>query len=141
MTEMPVGGFMQLDGLADAKPDPLAPIGQYSTTIMDVKSMKSQAGKPMLTCEIRINAQAPGGLSFGTVYHRLSLPAPGDTDKARNFKLLMIKSFLALYQITFDNSGFDASQLVGATSTDSVIEIEEYQGRKQNTLNVALLQN
>lgn len=121
--------------------------GRYNLQVIECKNAvtgekSKHPGSPqfIVTIGFMDEPNAPNMTQF------LSLPHSEDNQKSANFKVLLLKRFLTLFNIPFDPSGIDtekmAMDMVGATANAEVTLSEpDDNGNVYNRLVVPRLRN
>jgi|SRR5712664_132990 len=110
--------------VADAREDELVPEAQYDLTIESADEQDSKKGKPQIMCMITVDNPPSTVSSPAPIFHYISLPHPDDEPKASRFKLRMIRRFLEVFNIPFEDNGFDSDDLQGAKGSCLVAQQE-----------------
>lgn len=114
MTFIPVN----LDEAQEAKP---APEGRYELQITACKEAKTgpnskRPGSPQFLVSLGFVDQP----NTPNITHFVSLPNEDDEPSAMNFKMLLLRRFLTLFNVPYDTAGIDtekmAMDMVGATA-------------------------
>jgi len=102
---------INLNDVSEPRP---VPNGRYDLVIASVEeTVTKEKGKPQLKISIGIQ----GHDDAPNLMHYSGLPAEGDEPRSAQFKALMLKRFLALFSIPFDNGGFSLDDFPGATAS------------------------
>lgn len=112
--------------------------GRYALCILNVEETKTkEKGKPQLLIEIGFEDQ-PSAMNMR---HYIGLPSPGDEPKTSNFKTLLLKRFCALFQIPYDDRGFDTDSMLGARVTAEVTLSDPEEDSQRRTFNRLVVPN
>lgn len=114
--------FVKL-ALDDTKEPETVPEGVYDLRIVKAQDTESKKGNPMTVITIRI--EDAGIKNAAPVIHYMTYPDADLPDDQKNFRLLDIKRFLAVFGIPFDPHGFDTDALQGATAQKVMLVQEE----------------
>ena len=125
--------FLELGGIDDVKELPIAAEGEYELVISKADGETKDNGVYQIRCMIEIQ----GDEKYAPIFHYLTMPGGDDDDEKRGFKLLFIKRFLTLFDITVDG-GFDEESLVGARGLCNVTQ-DEYEGNTTNKIQLPRL--
>lgn len=118
-----------------AEPKPV-PNALYDLEIVSAESVSSQKGQPQVEVHLGIKGHEDAPI----VRHYISLPSEGDdADKKRN-KLLFAKRFCHLFNIPYDETGFDTDDFVGSKARCE-LTTEERNGATYNRLNLPRLKD
>ena len=99
---------LNLNEITESRP---VPNGKYDLVIASAEEKTAKSGAPMIVCSLGIE----GHTDAPNVTHFISLPDGSDATKD-NFKGLMLKRFLTMFSIPFDEDGFDLDVFSGATA-------------------------
>jgi hypothetical protein len=105
--------------LNGVKEPEIAPEGEYDLRIVKVKDDETSKGEPMTTLTIRI--EDPEVKNPAPFQHFITYPNGGEYDEMRG---LEIKRLLNLFDVGFDEGGFDSDELLGKTARCLVIQEE-----------------
>lgn len=125
----------------------VAPAGRYQLQITEAKVTKTGANsKRPDSPQYRVSIGFPENPEFQNFSHFISLPHEDDDAKSSNFKVLLLKRFLELFQVRYDNNGFDleglAMEMTGATANAEVgVSEPNDNGDTFSTLRVPRLRN
>lgn len=88
--------------------------GRYDLSISSAEEgLSKEKKKPMITTYLNID----GHPTAPNVRHSISLPADGDEPKSKEFKMLLLRRFLTLFNIPYDSNGFNIEDFPGATAS------------------------
>lgn len=91
--------------VAEARESRLLPEGEYNLRIAEVEEGEGKtSGKPLLRVLIEIVGE---GDDVEPIFHNVSLATPEDEPKSAKFKLRMIRRLLAVFNLPFEDNGFD----------------------------------
>jgi hypothetical protein len=110
--------------IADAKEDELVPEGGYELRIADVQDKDSKKGDAMLQIMIEVTNPPAQIQAPAPIFHYVSLPNEKDDAKTTQYKLKMIRRLLSVFNVPFEDNGFNSDDLNGATGTCLVIQQE-----------------
>ena len=96
--------------VADATEGYFVDEDEYDLRIVSAEEKDSKKGKPMIECVIEI-VEHPDA---EPVFHYVNLVHPEDSEKARKFKLRMTRRFLEVFNVPYQDDGFDSDDLNGA---------------------------
>lgn len=118
MTFIPVN----LDTAEEQKP---APEGNYALQITQcVEAKTGPNSKNPGSPQFKVTLGFEGRPEIPNITHFISLPAENDEPDSMNFKMLLLRRFLALFNIPYDPAGIDtermAMDMVGATANVDV---------------------
>ena len=123
-------------GFADAAEPQIVPEEMYDLVI---SKATHNADKNNVLCIIEIE-NAPDGTNPASIFHYVNLPK-GEDDAKDAFSSLMIKRLLTTFEVPFEDTGFDPSDLVGATASNCLVGQDEYEGRVKNVLKLPALED
>ena len=108
--------------LNDAVESQPVPNGRYSLTITACEETKTkELGKPQYRVSIGFDEQP----TAPNLTHFVGLPTESDEPNKMQFKMLLLKRFLALFDIPYDSKGIDteklAMEMVGRKCTAEVV--------------------
>jgi hypothetical protein len=110
--------FLEFD-LDDVKEAGPAPTGKYELQITGAVEAETKAGAPMLVATLGFTDTS---LHYNTFKHNITLPVEGD-EKAE-FKKLMLKRFLAAFDVPF-RPGMDSATLtVNMIAQTAFVEVK-----------------
>ena len=114
------------------EPQPV-PIGEYDLTIASAEYVEE---KNYILVSIGIDAHpdAPN------IRHYVSFPKDGDDERKANMKNLMMKRFLAAFDIDYSSDEIDTDEWIGQQATLEV-NIEENEGNMYNRLKLPRLKD
>lgn len=118
-------------GLKDAKEAEHVPEGEYDLRIVKAEDKKSKAGNPMTAVTIRI--EDPNYPNAQLLNHFLNYPT-GDA-VADPLRLRDIARFLTLFEVAYQDDGFNSEDLVGQTARGLLTIEDGDNGQKFNRLN------
>jgi hypothetical protein len=118
MTFIPVN----LDEAQEQKP---AAIGRYNLTVTNAEERVSgENSKRPGSPQFLVNLGFVDEPNVPNISHWISLPHEDDTPAGRNFKMLLLRRFLAVFNIPYDSAGIDTERMVndmlGATANCEV---------------------
>lgn len=122
MTFIPVN----LDDAVEAKP---VPNGRYPLQITDCKVAQTGPGsKRPGSPQFRVSIGFQGDVNAPNITHFISLPHEDDEQSSSQYKALMLKRFLSLFNVPYDSRGIDVDQMamemVGASAEAEVVQDE-----------------
>lgn len=123
--------FIPVDVTGTTEPKAVAN-GRYDLSISSAEEgLSKEKKKPQVVCYVNIEGhpEAPN------VRHNISIPAAGDEDKSKVFKMLLLKRFLTLFKIPYDANGFNVEDFIGARASAELIltEVDE-KGNQYNEI-------
>lgn len=121
--------FIEMPGINDAKEPKVVPEGVDYDLIITSAKLKEKEGKQNVLIVLEIE----GYPDAGNVMHNLSLIGANDEEETRKFKLLMAKRFFHQFGIEADG-GFEIEQLVGHRASGCKLQVDIYEGQKNNKL-------
>lgn len=107
--------------------------GRYNLSISSAEEgTGKESKKPLIVAYIAIE----GHPDAPNIRHSMSLPHPDDEPKTRIFKDLLIRRFLEMFSIPYDERGFDTDEMVGATCPNAEVRLTEVdeKGNQYNEL-------
>ena len=122
MTFIPVN----LDDAVEAKP---VPNGRYplQITACDVAKTGPNSKRPG-SPQFKVSIAFQGDVNAPNITHFISLPHEEDEPSSAQYKALMLKRFLALFNVPYDPRGIDvdamAMEMVGAQAEAEVVQDE-----------------
>jgi hypothetical protein len=99
---------INLAAVEESKPVPAG--AKYNLVVTEAEEAKSKAGNSQISVSIAIE----GHDNAPNLRHFISLPQPGDEPGKANYKALLLKRFLVLFQIPFNGAEFDTNDFAGA---------------------------
>jgi len=135
--------FIDVNLGEDVKEAEAAPEGEYELLVDDVYEYDKEYDDGTTGRLIRVKhlIQDTGDVTYKPVYHYLSLPNESDDRDKVQMKLLMIKRYLTMAGIPFDQSGFNVEDLYGARFTAKLTqEVYEATGDISNSIQVPRLE-
>jgi hypothetical protein len=113
--------FIQ-QAIADARESNLVPEAEYDLRIADYEEKDSKkSGKPMISVMIEILNQ---GEDVEPIFHNISLVTDEDEPKTAKFKLRMQRRFLNVFNIPFEDNGFNTDDFANAEGRCLVVQQE-----------------
>lgn len=107
--------FIEMN-LDDVQEPQTAPEGEYELVIDNAEvGLSKTSGKPRIAVRIAFDCHP----ELQSMLHFISLPTEDDDPSSANFKKLMLKRFLYLFNIPCDG-GFNVEDLFGARATAAV---------------------
>lgn len=109
----------------DVKEPQPVPSGRYNLqiTAAEVAQSGAQSKRPG-SPQFKVTIGLPEDLNAPNITQFISLPHEEDEKKSADYKALLLKRFLVLFNVPFDNSGVDpekmAMEMVGCTATAEV---------------------
>ncbi len=115
-----VEGFINLGGNPDdvVEPKPVRS-GMYSLTIEGAEAIRE--GNNLVALRVRIGFDNVADAA--TMFHNISLPQPGDDEKKKNFKLLLIKKFIELFKIPHQGGQINTMDFAGCHCDNGRVEL------------------
>lgn len=125
----------------DAKEPVVAPEAEYDLRIFKVEEKKTGdkskiPGEPMLL--VMINIEEPGE-SYAPIFHNLMLLTSKTPEEHHSLYKLGVQRFLAAFNISGDDGGFDTDDFVGATGRMLVTQGEDDKGDPRNEIKLPRL--
>jgi len=112
--------FIPMDGLGNVKEAGLIETEDIYPLIVKSAERKTHAnGKNYIQVIVEVQGQEE---SVQGIFNNLWLPMDGDEDKAREFKMLMIRRFCAAFEIPTDE-GVNVQDFVGAQADLPVVKV------------------
>lgn len=121
--------------------------GRYNVQITECKIVATGPNSKVPgSPQFRVSIGFPDDSGLQNFSHFISLPNEQDEPKSANFKVLLLKRFLELFNVPYDTNGIDtermAMDMVGATANAEVKLTEPNdEGNVYNTLVVPKLRN
>lgn len=130
---------LNLDDAKEAKP---VPGGHYDLVITSCEeTLTKEKQKPQFKMAIQIE----GHDDAPPVYHYQGIPSESDEPQAQQFKMLLLKRFLKLFNVPYSAEGIDteklAMDLVGSRANAELQLGEPYNGNVSNVLVVPRLKD
>lgn len=137
--------FIQMP-IADAVEQDLVPEGEYDLQITDVEEKDSKNGVPMLQCTIQVMNPPATVKEPAPIWHYITLPDSDDDAKKAAFKLRMLRRFLEVFSIPFEDNGFNSEDLNGAqgrclVAQQEIMRDERPTGEYSHTLRLPKFKN
>lgn len=125
----------------DAKEPVVAPEAEYDLRIFKVEEKKTGdkskvPGEPMLL--VMINIEEPGE-SYAPIFHNLMLLTNKTPEEHHQLYKLGVQRFLAAFNISGDDGGFDTDDFVGSTGRMLVTQGEDNEGNPRNEIKLPRL--
>lgn len=98
--------------VADAQEDKPLPEGEYDLTIKNAEVKTSKKGKNMV--QVLLICDDPDFKNSQPISHFIMLPEKDD--EYRDLHLRNMKRFLTLFNVPFEDNGFDTDDLVGQSA-------------------------
>lgn len=119
--------------LDDVSEQTVAPSGRYELQITSCTEMRSKkTDMPML----KVSLGFLGDNNFMNLNHFVNLPSENDDPDSAKFKALLLRRFLALFNVKYDSRGIDteklAMEMVGA-SAEAEVKQETLPPREDST--------
>lgn len=125
--------------IKDAQEDKVVPEGNYDLVITSVQEKDSKNGEPMLACLIKIEGEE--GQSAKPIFHYIMLPsdkgAEPDAKYPNTRRLRDMRRFLEVFEVPWDESGFDTDDLQGARG-NCLVKISPAEGDYEESNQIAL---
>lgn len=107
--------------LEDAQEPKPAAAGRYPLQITKCEEVKTgEKSKNPGSPQFRVSLGFTDSPNTPNITHYISLPAEGDAPDSMNFKMLLLRRFLTLFNVPFDPRGIDtekmAMEMVGSTA-------------------------
>lgn len=127
---------LDLEGVNESEP---VPEGEYELRIIKSEDTESKKGNPMTVVTIKIeDGEFPNP---SLVYHYITYPTEDLPDNQKYMRLLDIKRFLTLFEVGFQDGGFDSEDLLGQTAKGMLIQEEGEDGIIRNRLRLPRLRD
>lgn len=114
---------IELDFDKAIEPQPM-PAGRYPLQVTAAKVAESKAGKPQIVASLGFVGGSEEEQNAPNITHYISLPSDEDEPKSANFKVLLLKRFLVLFNVPFDSGRIDveglAYNMLGANANAEV---------------------
>jgi len=125
--------FVKID-LTKSKEPEIVPMGEYDLRVVKVMDTETKKKDPMTVLTIKIETtEVPNP---APVQHFITYPNGGQWDDMR---ALEIKRILTLFDVRFDEAGFDSNDLLGQTGRCMVVQEEGDDGVMRNRLKLPRL--
>ena len=119
LIEMPLGDAREPETVSD---------GRYDLRIEAQEEKENpNTGKKSIQVIIKIE-NPPAGVEPMEIMHFIALPRPDDTPQGRKFKLLQTARFLHLFDIPYNEGGFDPDDLPGSTASGVTVTQGDVEG-------------
>lgn len=112
-------GFVKI-GLDNVREPECVPEGEYALRVVKVEDRESKKGSPMTVLTIRIeDAPIPNP---APVMHYIVPPSDDAPADQAHFRVLDIKRLLAVFNIPYDERGFDSADFQGASAKCMLVQ-------------------
>lgn len=120
--------FVKIDLKNAKEPEPV-PEGEYDLRIVKVMDTETKKKEPMTVVTLRVEDQ--GFPNAAAVQEFITYPNGGQYDDLR---ALQLKRLLTLFDVPFDESGFDSADLMGKTGRCFLTQEEGDDGVLRNKM-------
>lgn len=124
--------FVDVKGLTEVQEADLVPEGVYQLRIFKAEDKEPAGDKRGMTA-VSIEVLNPPNGTARPIFHNVLWLKDGDPDKTKNFILLQNRRFLELFEIPFEESGFNSDDFVGQTAECRVVKAsyQDSEGKTQ----------
>lgn len=135
--EVPVG---------DAKEPETVPEAIYELRIEGATEKRNKDNtRDLLVANIAV-MNPPDGITPSMIFHQIALPNEDDEPKSRDFMLLLLRRFLAVFDVPYESSGFNTDDLPGSSGKcpvglEAVVRDGVETGEKRNVLRLPPLKS
>lgn len=125
--------------LGDAKEGKPVPEGEYELRVSSYNAEESKAGNPMYHATIVIeDGEYPNALP---IHYYINAVLEDDDDSVRNMKLLDLRRFLEVFEVSYEDNGYDDEDVPGSTGKCLVtLAAAEGQFDERNELRLSRLE-